>query len=212
MHSVDGIRVTWGRMMRQPSGFPISRNNYPAAVKAWIATAHSPFFTQTMAPAWVAELPPHINLTPYQVERLELVRLGVGACEAEFHLHVRTHPECVKRLQRQQYELAKVTEPGMPNDFYLTMIVMQRFEAARLSGGDLFGLRAMFADAVPADDVRIVAAAMHLIEVNSWSTIDDVADAINESESVLPGDVPPDPRTSDARRQVTLILQERTAA
>jgi hypothetical protein len=115
-------------------------------------------------------------------------------------------------LQRQQYRLARLAEPGKPNEYYLIVIVLQRLQTARIAGGDLFDLRRAYPDSVPLDDPSLIATVLQLIRNRQWITIDQLADAINEYEAVLPGDVMPDPRTSEARHQVTLILRESSIA
>jgi hypothetical protein len=161
-------------------------------------------------PTWAANLPQHVALTPYQLERLELIRVAVGASEIEFYLHIVSHPECSKMFQRRQYENARRAEPGHPDEYYFTVLILQRLEAARLSGGDLFDLRERFSDAVPIESQEVVGAVIEMIRARGWDSIDSVASAIAEYEGTRLPEMKGHPSTVDARQQITLILRERS--
>lgn len=160
---------------------------------------------------WATGLPDHIRLTPYQIERLEIIRLAVAASDIEFHLHIRTHPESTKMLQRQQYQRAKKSQPGMPEEFYLLTVLLERLEAARLTGGDLFDFQVVFPDTVSIEDPQLVSTALGLIRAGAWRTIEELADGIVAYEAQLPENVVPNLATADARHQIALILRESQA-
>jgi hypothetical protein len=159
---------------------------------------------------WVAELLPHIQLTDYQIERLELIRTHAGVSDAEFHLHIQGHPECTKMLQRHVYEQMKREEPGASDEHLLVWIIYLRFITARMTGDDLFGLSRIPVDDFDNPPPEMVAAILSFLRTRGFRTIDDVAQAIVEEEAKLPTNVPPAPEFAEVARQVTLILAERS--
>jgi len=135
---------------------------------------------------WAKEFPEHIRLTPYQIERLEIIRSALAVSNQEFHFHILTHAECSKMLQRELHRLLKDAHLGMPDEFYLLQVLASRLETARISNTDLFGLAATFPSSVPIEDQRLVTAMVSLIRSRRWHTIDDLANAIADDEAKLP--------------------------
>ena len=119
-----------------------------------------------MKPKWAQDLPPHIALTPYQVDRLEIIRAAVGADHDEYQMHIRSNVECGKMLQRQQYTRIEAEAPNLPPDMYIALLILQRLAAARLAGGDLFDLRANFPDSTPDDNEELLAAVFDIVIKN----------------------------------------------
>jgi hypothetical protein len=163
-------------------------------------------------PNWAQELPAHIRLSSSQIERLEIIRGAVGISDGEFRLHIASHPECSKMLQRTLYQRYQSEQPGQPTEFYLACIVWSRYATAQITGGDLFGLRAMLPNAEALNDPETAMAAVaDVVRKHGWRNIEEVAQAISDEESALPR-IEPAPGYEDAVRQVTLILRENPRA
>jgi hypothetical protein len=158
-------------------------------------------------PEWARSLPPHIALTPYQVERLEIIREAVGVDHLEYQWHIRSNLECGKMLQRQQLKRIELEAPGLPPEMYFALLILQRLGAARASGGDLFDLRERFPDSTPDDDEGLQSAIFEIVVRNDIHSPDRLAEVISQYEDSLPV-ISPHPSTEEARRQVTLVLAE----
>ena len=175
----------------------------------WHLTIHTMNGGSSDHPSWNQDFPDHINLTQYQVERLELIRRHVGVPEHSFRLHVIGHPECSKMLQRSLFEQIRRKNPGMPDELALVTVIYTRYLTARATGHDLFGLQRfplVDPDQPPAELIEAIA---EMIRARGWGSIDDVAQAIHDEEARLPT-IPPVPGLEGAARQVTVILAERT--
>ena len=123
-------------------------------------------------------------------------------------MHIQSHVECGKRLQRQQYKRIEAEMPNLLPPMYFALLILQRLAAARLSGGDLFDLRARFPDSTPDDDEGLLAAVFEIVIKNEIDSPEKLAEVISNYEDSLPLNFPAHPSTAEARRQITLILGE----
>lgn len=163
-----------------------------------------------MRPRWTEGLPPHIRLSASQVERLDDIRTSFGVSIEEFHLHILSHPECTKMLQRHLYQSMQRSDPGHPDELYLVAIVTQRFLTAQLTGHDLFGIRNAVPEHASPDSPELVSAVVNVLRSRGLSTIERVAQAIVDEEAALTH-VDASPGLAEANRQVALILAERAS-
>lgn len=161
-----------------------------------------------MTPEWAQSLLPHIALTPYQIERLEIIRNALGAQHLDFQMHVQSHVECGKMLQRQQYKRMEQEAPGLVPPMYFALLILQRLATARLTGGDLFDLRARFPDSTLDDDESLLAAVFEIVVKSQVDSPEKLAEVISDYEDRLPLNFQPHSSTAEARRQITLILAE----
>lgn len=161
-----------------------------------------------MKPEWAESLLPHIALTRYQIERLEIIRNAIGAEHFDFRMHVQSHVECGKMLQRQQYKRMEKEVPNLLPPMYFALLILQRLATARLTGGDLFDLRTRFPDSTPDDDEHLLAAIFEIVIKHGVDSPEKLAEVISEYEDLLPLNFPPHPSTAEARRQITLVLAE----
>jgi hypothetical protein len=161
-------------------------------------------------PDWAQNLPDHIRLSSSQIERLEIIRAAVGVPHDEFHLHIVSHPECSKMLQRRLYHRYRTEQPGQTEEYYLSCIVWSRYATAQLTGYDLFGLRAALPNAEALNDPgRALSAIADVVRARGWRDIDEVAQAIADEERSLPR-VEAAPGNAEAVHHVRLVLQEHT--
>jgi hypothetical protein len=163
---------------------------------------------ECVRPEWARDLLPHIRLTDSQIERLEIIRAAIGAGHGDFSLHIQSHVECGKMLQRQQYKLLESEVPGLEPPMYLALLVLQRLATARVTGGDLFDLRRRFPDSTPDDDETLLAAIFEIVIGKSIDGPERLAEVISDYEDSLPLNFPPHPSTAEARRQITFVLAE----
>ncbi len=161
-----------------------------------------------MKPEWAQNLLPHIILTDYQIERLEIIRVALRADHSDLALHIQSHVECGKMLQRQQYKRLQSEVPDLPPPMYFALLILQRLAAARKMGGDLFDLRAKFPDSTPDDDESLLASVLAIVIERDVQTPERLAELFSDYEDSLPLNFPPHPSTAEARRQITLILSE----
>lgn len=157
-------------------------------------------------PAWVSHLPEYVELTSYQIQRLEIIRASIGESDAQFALHLRGHPECVRMLQTWMFTKIKHENPGLTDEVALGHLIVSRFLSAQLTGDDLFGLEGVLMRS-DQTETEIISAVQEVMRSRGLRDLDDVVDAILEEEVGLPTN-PPVPGNEEAARQVTLILEE----
>lgn len=161
-------------------------------------------------PDWAQDLPDHICLNSSQIERLEIIRAAVRVPHDAFHLHIMSHPECTKMLQRRLYQRYRTEQPEQAEEYYLSCIVWSRYATAQLTGHDLFGLSAALPNSEALNDPeRALNAVVNVVRTRGWRDIEEVAQAIADEESALPK-VEAAPGYVEAAHQVRLILQEPT--
>ena len=160
-------------------------------------------------PEWAKGLLSHIQLTAYQIERLELIRDHSGISHQEFHFHIQSHPECTKKLQRTLFARLKAEDPSVPDEIVLVHLVYSRLLTAGAQGMRLFGIRSQ-ADDHENPPPELLAAIFALVRDRGWRTVNDFADALVREEATLPGNTQPAPEMREVARQIALVLAERS--
>ena len=158
--------------------------------------------------AWLNLLPGHIRLTKQQIDALEAVRRSLGASTTEFAFHLAGHPECSRMAQRQVYAHIQAEVPGGPVELHLALLLRSRLLAAKMSGGDLFGLvrRSAF-DTDELTEADLVALRDTLAN-RQLTSLDLLLDAIAKEEDALP-QTPSSPQVAAAIVRITSILRGR---
>jgi hypothetical protein len=151
-------------------------------------------------PGWARRVG-YLELTRNQTRRLEAIRQRVGVSDEVFLLQLASDPEGTKRLQRFIYGWLKRKTPEMPERLLLARLVRNRFTAARLGGGDLFGLAS-----VPPEEVEVRIRRI----AREYRTIDLMADAITADQRAFGGPLSVSARSdfSEAAKHITDILAE----
>ena len=159
-------------------------------------------------PRWATRLFPHIRLTDGQLERLESIRLDAGASEESMELHIQTHPECTKMLQRTLFSEMKSSDPTASDEMILMHLLYSRLLTARLQGVGLLGVnvRTLQNEANPPRD--LLDAIHSAMTRRGIRTVDELADAIAADEASLPSVVPTSPRLEGAASRITDVLRE----
>jgi hypothetical protein len=160
-------------------------------------------------PEWARRLFPHIQLTVDQLARLESIRLDAGADELSMELHIQTHPECTKMLQRKLFAEIKSSDPTLPDEMILMHLFYSRLLTARRQGLGLLGVNAkdLQDEANPPHD--LLDAIHSVINRKGIRTVDELADAIVEDESTLLDIVPTSPSLEWAAARITAVLREK---
>jgi hypothetical protein len=151
-------------------------------------------------PGWARRVG-YLELTRKQIRRLEAIRLKIGVSDEVFLLQLAADPEGTKRLQRFIYGWLKRKTPEMPERLLLAKLVRNRFAAAQLGGGDLFGLASE-----PPEEVGVRIRRI----VKEYRTIDLMTEAIAADQRAFGGPLSVSTRSDfiEAAKHVTEILAE----
>ncbi|MBA3834111.1 MAG: hypothetical protein H0X34_19920 [Chthoniobacterales bacterium] len=160
-------------------------------------------------PTWATGLFPHIELTKDQLSRLESIRLDAGVSDESMELHIQTHPECTKMLQRKLFWEIKDSNPSAPDEMILMHLFYSRLLTAKQQGFGLLGVSAK--DVTDkANPPRSLLEAIHAVMIQrDMRTVDDFADAVVKDEESIPSIVPTSPSLEWVADRIAAVLQEK---
>ncbi|MSO23025.1 MAG: hypothetical protein EXQ58_07195 [Acidobacteria bacterium] len=160
----------------------------------------------TKQPDWVPGLPKHIQLTDDQIRRLEAIREEAGVPSQEFELHIASHPECSKMIQREIFAAMKAQSPGTLDELLLAYLIHSRLLSAVFTGEDLFGMgRYAFLNS-PEPSPDALRAILDFMRARELLSLERLLHAIAEDEDRLATNVQPAPHMSDTVRKITAVL------
>ncbi len=150
-------------------------------------------------PTWASRLPPRSRPSPKQISELETLRHAAGVSTTEFYLHIASHPETTRRVQKDIYNQIRQQQPDASEADVLKQVILSRLAALIGAGADLFDLSAQEAAGgdVDAEFDRLV---------RRYNSLDSLVAAMIKYEEDSGHRVPGAPEFADTARRVTEIL------